>query len=143
MGVLTDFLVADEIDAAKVGQSFTPLEEWAGIEGKGIEHVKLGRLWALVSGATYQSSFIREFSQLHEQSEDGPWVFRVPGKLVVAIAGLDDCRGSEISREWAKVEEFALDRWDAASVEKFLSEFRVLAQQACAQNKSLLMWMSL
>jgi hypothetical protein len=143
MGVLTDLVVADESEAPAVGGSSVPWHTWLGIDAKGIDHVKLAKLMSILLGLPYQNSFAAEFAQLHEQSEDGPWVFKVPTRLVAALATLDEHRVTQVAIEWSKIQEFALDRWPTSAVDEVLKRISSLAKKAASQKKSLLIWMSL
>jgi hypothetical protein len=143
MGVLTDILVADESEASAIASEGVPTKRWHGIDAKGIDQVKLGTLWALLTEQAYKSELIADFISLHEVSEEGPWVYRVPGSLVKLLAELDDKRAAKTSLTWAATEEFELDGWEGSQVRSFLDQLRSIARDATAKRKGLLMWMSL
>ena len=143
MGVLTYLVAANESEAPAVGGSSVPSRTWSGIDAKGIDHVKLAKMMSILLGQPYQNRFVAEFVQLHEQSEDGPWVFKVPPRLVTALAALDEHRVTQVAMEWSQIQEFALDRWQASAVDEVLKGISSLAKKAASQNMSILMWMSL
>jgi hypothetical protein len=144
MGVLTDIVIANESEAKAIATSSVPSREWPGIDAKGIDQVKLGTLWALLTGQDFKvESVVNEFVTLHEVSEDGPWVFRVPPQIVKLLADLDDERANTTALAWAATDEFVLAQWEGGAVRSILDELRSLARSANATSKSLLMWMSL
>lgn len=147
MGVLTDVVIADEGEAEAVATERVPAKRWRGIDAKGIDQVKLATLWARLAqrGLDVESivKLATDFATLFEVSEEGPWVFRIPGRLVELLADLDDQHAATTAVAWASTEEFVLDRWDSGAVRSILDELRSLAREARAKKKSLLMWMSL
>ena len=86
MGVLTDFVVADRNDARRVCDASCPSRDFAGQDAKGIDTVKLGKLYAVLMGGEYDPSFISE--PLCAGGDEGPWVFEVPLDLVRRLASL-------------------------------------------------------
>lgn len=143
MSVLTDLIIADESEAKAIAVSGSPLLHWSGIAAKGIDHVKLGKLLSIVMGVPYQNSFINEFTQIAEASEDGPWVFRMPPRLVRPLAAMQGDELVRISGQWATAEEFARSGWDEAAVIQMLTSICDLSKQAIATGKALLMWVCL
>jgi hypothetical protein len=143
MGVLTDLIVADESEADTVARSGGPLQHWPGIDAKGIDHVKLGHLLSIIAGEPYRNSLIGEFTQIAEVSNDGPWVFRVPPRLVVSLSQIDDAELGQITEQWWAIEEFARSRYNLASVTMVMTSLRDLSKRAVAEGKDLMMWMCL
>jgi hypothetical protein len=143
MGVLTDLIIAEESEAEAVAAMKGPLQRWPGIDAKGVDHIKLGKLLSIVTNTPYQNSFVGEFVQIAEASDDGPWVFRVPPRLVAPLAAMAGDDIGPVSAQWAATEEFALSGWDEASVAQMLASICGLSKQAAAEGKSLLMWMCL
>lgn len=54
---LTDFVVADRKDAQKVCNSACPSRDFNGMDAKGIDPVKLGTLYAVLTDTEYDASF--------------------------------------------------------------------------------------
>jgi hypothetical protein len=143
MGILTDLVVADESEAEAVAGSGGPLERWSGIDAKGIDQVKLGMLLSIMAGEPYRSSLVGEFVQLAEDSEDGPWVFRVPPRPVSSLSKIKDDELGRLSERWLAVEEFADSGYDLATVTEVVASLRELSKRALSEGKGLLMWMCL
>ncbi len=144
MGVLSDIIVADRGEAAAINDAEGKhLAKWPCLESKGIDTVKLGTLWAIMSGTEYDANFLGSESMLDEPTDEGPWVFLIPDALVSAVAELDAERIETVAREWANTEEFQLDRWPPDVVVGYFKEFVEFARRARSQKKDLLLWMCL
>lgn len=145
MGVLTDFVVAAPSDAQRVGDSHCPSREFNGIEAKGIDTVKLSTLYAILTETPVDPSFMGGPSLLYSRSDEGPWVLLVPPDLVQRVAKLRAKEVSATASDWSKTEEFSpkYSRWSPEVIEQWLQELARLCRQAVAEEKGLLMWMSL
>ena len=144
MGVLTDFVVADRGDAQRVFDAACPSEEFSGLDAKGIDPVKLGTLYALLTGTEFNPSFISG-DPLASGGDEGPWVMEVPPDLVQRLARLDAKGVATAAAKWANTEEFSpkYDNWPAEAVHEVLAELAKLCAKAVAAKKGVLMWMSL
>lgn len=143
MGVLTDIVVADATEAANVAADSQHIQTWPGVDAKGVDSVKLAILWAMLANNPSKANAGTDFETLHETSDEGPWVFRVPEELVQLLAALDDAGVASTGAAWAKAEEFVLDGWNAAAVRSILCDLRTLARDTVAKRRDMLMWMSL
>ena len=143
MGVLTDLVVADESEAEELAASISPLERWPGIDAKGIDPVKLGKLLSILAGESYSHSIPGEFSEIAAFSDDGPWVLRVPPRLVLSLSEIGDADVRRISTQWFAGEEFAHSGYDLAITEEVVTSLRELSKKATAERKEMLMWMCL
>ena len=144
---LTDFVVADERDAEAVCSADARTSIFPGIPAKDIDHVKLAKLALILDGAPLDTpaviDVVKSFALLHETSEDGPWIYRVPDRLVAVLGSLDESRRGAVAKAWARIEEFGLDGWDGAAAACFLDSLCGLAEEARARGKVLLLRMSL
>jgi hypothetical protein len=144
VGVLSDLVIADRSEATAINEAEGGhLKQWPCLESKGIDNVKLGMLWSILSETEYDSSFMGDDSILDQPSDEGPWVMLVPEEMVSAIANLDDSRVETIGRVWAKIEEFESDGWAEDSVLEYFKEFAQFAKNVQEQKKDLLLWMCL
>ncbi len=146
MGILTDFVVADISEAQRIGDSLSPSWEFDGLDEKGIDHVKLATLYALLSDQPYDSAFMSEASLVYVASDDGPWVQQVPPDLVSRLANLAENDYPRIAQQWAQTEEFThphsgfTPELARERTENFLRRIAPLARQSLAEHKVLLMW---
>ena len=142
MGVLTDLVAVKESEIESVAESTSPAFDFGGIDAKGIDQVKLCKLKSILEQQPYQRSCVGEFELLAGDEEEGPWVFRVPTDLVKLVASLHGVALSQVSGQWAAAEEFKLDGWSPQDVEATLVEIVNLCSSAVAEQKMLVMWMS-
>jgi len=142
MGVLSDVIVASAAEAQRVLDVDSGARPWPWAPMKGIDHVKLGQLEAVFRGGAYDPGFV-EACELLASADESVWVFRIPDILTDQLARLGPSAMKAPASEWAKAEEFALDRWTPQQVEEALSELASLAVKARATGKDLLLWMSL
>ena len=140
MGALTDFVVADRGDARRVCDSPNPSREFGGLDGKGIDTVKLGLLHALLRGGEFDPAI---HDSLCDGGEGGPWVFEVPPDLVQRLAGFTPAELEEAGRKWAAAEVFSrrYDNWPTERVQQQLGELAALCRRAAGAGKPVLMWM--
>lgn len=144
MGVLSDLILATEADARAVAETDSALRPWPWVDVKGIEHVKLGRLNAILTGEAFNQDFVRSMDRLAAEDPDsGPWVFRLPRDFVHRLAAVDDNRQRKVASLWAQSEEFVADTWGIDDVLAVLRAIIGLAQRARDSGPSLLLWMSL
>jgi hypothetical protein len=149
MALLSDFVVLDASEAERVGKSINPTEEFGGFHAKGMDGIKLGTLFCILSGTPCTTDFVVGFmgdqSMIHIESEDGPWVQLVPQKLTLLVADLQQPDLRRIAAEWGKTEEFdpKYSHWQLEDIQEFLAKLGVLARRAVGEKKPLLMWIRL
>jgi hypothetical protein len=154
MGVLSDLFVAERPDVAIEEGGPTTDGRFPSTDVKGLDQVKLGALAQLVFEGALESgdeglygktylNLMREMSEpLHEDSEDGPWVFPIPERFRAALAGLGDDEMPALASNWSEIEEFQADHLTEEDALEYLRELKRLAQAAIAPNR-LFLWMSL
>jgi hypothetical protein len=141
--VLTGVVVAEEREAAAVARAAAPRSSWTGLDLRGIEVVKLSSLWSLLAGRELGLEAIDRFTPLHEETEEGPWVYRLPPDLSARLADLSAIAAAPVAEAWAATGELALEGWDAATAGAVLGELGTVARAARDGDKPLLLWMSL
>jgi hypothetical protein len=142
MGVLSDLVVANEADAESVARAQVPSQKFGGIDIKGIDSVKFATLHSILTGRRFEE-LIPSYEPAFIVSDDGPWVFRLPGELVDRLATLTDSERQSVADRWAATEEFELDGWEAPMVAETLEEICVQAANAAASQRALFLWMCL
>lgn len=142
MGILVDVVIAEEAEAGALAQHEAPLQRWRGTEVKGLDPVKVGTLLGIVCEEPVDDDLADEFAPLAEGSEDGPWVFAIPERLVDALAELPAAAVTGVARVWAGTDELRADRWSKGSAEQVVAKLSALAADARREGKQLLAWMS-
>jgi hypothetical protein len=144
---LIDILMADESDAPAIGNSISPLETFPGIAAKQVDQVKLAKLSLILDGLVPDTpaviDLVKTFTMLHESSDEGPWVYMIPDRLVAKLAGLDAERRTEVAKAWASKADFMGAGWEGTAVKEFVDELSGLAGKAQTNGKRLLLWMAL
>lgn len=138
---LTDLVVASEEHVAALAESDWPHAGFAAIDIKGIDTVKFGTLHALLMGEAFES-ILPEYKPIAEASDDGPWVSRVPDRLVRHLAGLSPDERASVAQRWAATEEFALDGRTPLQVSAVFEQICALSRRV-GGGDGLYLWMSL
>lgn len=160
MAMVTDYVVALEIEAEGVAKAKAPTRRWPGFRAKGILPLDLSWLHFALTGddphakqakpryvhnpftdkdewrAFEAVAELAEFDCLTE--EDAPWVYEVPRKILDELARLDHI--GEVAAKWAALREAS---GTPAELERALVELRKLARLAKAEHKSLLLRVAL
>ncbi len=56
MGILTNIVAAEEDELAAIGESLRPVDEWSGIERRGIDTAKIATLHCLLTGDEFEEA---------------------------------------------------------------------------------------
>ncbi len=139
MGILTNIVAAEEDEFAAIGESLNPLEEWSGIERRGIDTPKIATLHCLLTGDELEQAFYL-YEPLYVGIE-GAMVLRLADEVVEKLAELEEDALSRVAEELSATEEFELEQWDAGEVEDMVMELAELAQLAQSQDQALFVWM--
>src|SRR5205823_2482053 len=108
-------------------------------------NIHLATLFVVVSGSSLEDSTVDKIVESLErfsQSDNGPWVFRVPDNVRDAyseIASMDEQRIAAVARQWAATPEW--EGWELDDVEAAARTIGDLADTAKWNNKSLWLWM--
>lgn len=138
MGILTNIVAAEEDEFAAIGESLQPLDEWSGIEYRGIDAPKIATLHSLLTGEDLEQAFY-----LYEPvyvSVEGAMVLRVADEMLDKLVTLDEEGLDRIAEELAATEEFEHEQWDADEVLDMVMALAELAQLAQSQDQVLFVW---
>ncbi len=105
---------------------------------KGVDHVKLGTLYKLVSGDKHEH-FIDTLSKpalIYPEGED-IGLHQIPSALTSALATLSENKHAEVAMKWQLTEECQLDRFTVDDCETVVKELHSLAQEAVKLHGSL------
>ncbi|MDZ4818840.1 MAG: hypothetical protein SGJ20_07690 [Planctomycetota bacterium] len=107
---------------------------------KGIDHVKLAQLWAILTGGNLLEH-ISELTRpaLIEPAQTGETgLHRLPNELVQGLATITNPQTS--GTQWSATEEMQRDGFTPADCEQVLQELVRLAKEAKSQNKGMYFW---
>lgn len=139
MSLLTNIVAAEEDEVAAIGESLHPVDDWSGIERRGIDSAKIATLHCLLTGDEFEQALY-----LYEPvyvSVEGVMVLRVSDEVVEKLSELDEDALENVAFELAATEEFEQDQLDADEVQDMVMELAELSQLAASQGKALFVWM--
>lgn len=139
MGLLTNIVAAEEDEYAAVGESLRPVDEWSGIERRGIDTAKIATLHCLLTGDEFEEA-LGSYEPVYV-ADEGALVLRLADEAMERLAMLDEEALELVADELAATEEYEMEQWDAAEVQAFVMELADLARLAESQGQVLLVWM--
>lgn len=139
MGILTQIVAAEEDEYVAIGESLRPLEEWSGIERRGIDTAKIATLHCLLTGEEFDLA-ISAYEPVHVGGE-GAVVLRLADEVTERLATLDEEALELVAGELAATEDFEMEQWDPEEVLALVLDLADLARLADAQGQVLFVWM--
>jgi hypothetical protein len=139
LGVLTNFVAAEKDEVKAIGESLHPVDEWSGIERRGIDIAKMAILHSLLTGDEYEQA-LYQCEPIYVSGE-GALVLRMADDIVEKLADMDEEALEQVAYELAATEAFELENWDPAEVEDMILSLAELAQLAESQGQTLFVWM--
>jgi hypothetical protein len=140
MGILSSIVAAEEDEYAAVGESQEPLEEWSGIQKRGLDTAKIVMLHCLLTGEELDLA-LTSYEPVYVAEETGTVVLRIAGEAVEKLASLDEEALEQVAEELAATEEFEVEQWDADDVLTLIMELADLACLAESQGQVLFVLM--
>lgn len=138
MGVLGILVVGDEGDAEKIALSAASSPHAAEVAG--LTTINLENLEKLVTdGEEAEAQGLGDPEFMDEET----WVFSFPKDFAATLGALSDAQQNELATRWAKLEDFAHDRWDESRARATLQTICREAQRATSAGRQLFLWMSL
>lgn len=139
MGILTNIVAAEEDEYEDIGESQHPIDEWSGIERRGIDIAKIAVLHSLLTGDEYEQALF-QCEPIYINPE-GVLVLRIANEVLEKLAELDEDALLAVAAELSATEAFELENWDADEVEDMVLSLAELAQLAESQGQALFVWM--
>lgn len=137
--MLAEIVAAKREEAARIGQSEHPAREFGGLEAKDLDPVKLAGLHSAITGHEMPP----HFAILHEESEEGPWVYEVSPPLVAALAELTPAEIGEMAVLWTRDIDLQFDHWTQAEATRVTEGLAALAARARAEGKAVMLRQSM
>jgi len=138
LGILTNIVAAEEDDLAAIGESLRPIDEWRGIERRGLDAVKIATLHCLLSGDQFEQ-VIDSYEPVYV-ADEGALVLRIADEAVEKLAFLDEYALERVAEELAATEEFELALWEVEDALDLVMELADLARYAEPQGLTLFVW---
>jgi len=137
MGALTDLILATEGELASVPADDIPINVLPGLDVKGVGTLELECLHEVLFGDA------GSFPETGPESEDGPWLNRVPDSLVRRLAELDEPAVRAVAARWAATDQLSHHRVAVEDVTSRLLEMCAFAKKAIEVGKPVFLWTSL
>ncbi|MDP3514007.1 MAG: hypothetical protein Q8S20_14795 [Sulfuritalea sp.] len=139
MGILTNIVAAEEDEYAAIGESLRPVDEWSGIERRGIDTAKIATLHCLLTGDEFEEA-VGSYEPVYV-ADEGAVVLRIADEVLERLAALDEDALELVAEDLAATEEYEMEQWDAADVQAMVFELGDLARLAESQGQVLFVWM--
>ena len=139
MGILTNIVAAEDDEFAAIGESQRPVEEWSGIERRGIDTAKIATLHCLLTGDEFEQA-LGAYEPVYVSAE-GALVLRITDEVLRRLVTLDEDVLELVAEELAATEEYELEQWEAKDVQALVMEIADLARLAESQGQVLFVWM--
>lgn len=139
LNILTNIVTAEEDDLAAIGESLRPVDDWNGIERRGIDTAKIATLHCLLTGDEFEQA-LSLYEPVYASIEDA-LVLRLADEVTEKLAELDEDALERVAEELAATEEFELEQWDADEVQDMVMALAELAQLATSRGQPLFVWM--
>lgn len=139
MGILTNIVAAEEDEISAIGDSLRPVDEWSGLERRGIDTAKIATLHCLLTGDEFEEA-IGAYEPVYV-ADEGAVVLRIADQVMERLATLDEDALELVAEELAATEEYELEQWEAEDVQALVMELADLARLADSQGQVLFVWM--
>jgi hypothetical protein len=139
MGILTNIVAAEEDEFAAIGESLRPVDEWSGIERRGIDTAKIATLHCLLTGDEFDE-VVSAYEPVYV-SDEGAVVLRLADEALQRLAALEEEALDLVAAELAATEEYEIAQWEAEDVQALVMDLADLARLAESQDQALFVWM--
>ena len=148
MGIITDFVIADQAEAKAVLSEPAPTRRWPGIEAKSIDTIRLATLSAIISGKPLDVdsvvAYSEKFTLLVSSPDNERHVVLLPADLVESLGKLKPESMTSVARAWLRTEEFQLDgSWEEKDVLEIVRMLHKLANDSLRAKRPVLLFWSL
>jgi len=147
MGVETDLLLDNGPSYASILVSHQPSTEFDGIYAKGMDHLNLLTLAAIVGGQPIPDmedpeDAISAFELVAATDDNFIGVWRVPSEATANLRKIAETNRRELLATWSETPYFELMDWDEELALEFLEELSGMLGRPGAKQSDLLMWIS-
>jgi hypothetical protein len=139
LGILTNIVAAEEDEYAAIGESLRPVDEWSGIERRGIDTAKIATLHCLLTGDEFEEA-LGSYEPVYV-GDEGALVLRVADEVMDRLATLDEEALELVAAELAATEEYEMEQWEPEDVQALVMDLADLARLADSQGQVLFVWM--
>lgn len=147
MGVETDLLLDNGPSYGSILVSHQPSTEFGGIYAKGLDHLNLLSLAAIVGGKPIPDvedpeDAMSSFELVAATDDNFIGVWRVPSEVTANLRKIAESNRPELLATWSETPYFDLMDWDEELALEFLEELSDMLGHPDAKQTDLLMWIS-
>jgi hypothetical protein len=139
LGILTNIVAAEEDEFAAIGESLRPVDEWSGIERRGIDTAKIVTLHCLLTGDEFEEA-VGAYEPVYF-ADEGAIVLRIADEVLQRLATLEDEALDLVAEELSATEEYEMEQWEVEDVQALVVDLADLARLAESQGQALFVWM--
>lgn len=140
MGILVNFISADEDEIDAIGESEHPVAEWRGVEARDIDIAKIATLHTLLTGE-HMDDLGFAYEPVYGEGVGIPLVLRLPDEVTARLAGLDEAAAEAVGEELAYTVEFEMSQVSFEEVQRLVLELAELARTAETHGQQIFIWM--
>jgi predicted DNA-binding protein len=141
MGILVNFISADEDDLEAIGESLRPVDEWSGVEARDIDIAKLITLHTLLTGEGVEDVMYAYEPVYGDVTGAPPLILRLPDEVKQRLAALQEESVEAVAEELAATEVFEYSQISFEEVEALIADLAELGRIAESQEQTLFVWM--
>ena len=116
------------------------MDEWNGIEARGLDTAKLATLHCLLSGDGFEEA-LGAYEPVCVADDEGALLLRIPDEIAGKLARLEEEALEQVGEELAATEEFEMADWPVEEVQALVLQLADLARAAEAQGQVMFVWM--
>ena len=136
MGSLADIIVAHSSDAQAILDSEYPLGTFPGVNSDGLNPLHIAALHALLTDKDF-SQLRGDYQPVAKDSVIGPWLIRLPGELITALANIAPHDQASVAAKWASTDHLREDAWSEQDAENYLAQLIHFSQSAVFEGKEV------
>ena len=136
MGSLADLIIGTSEDVQAIVGSEYPLGKFTGINIDGLNPLHVAELHSILADMDF-SQLMDHYRPIAEGSKTGPWLVRLPGDLLVAIAKIAPQDIASIAAQWGSTDRLQGETWSDQDVENYLGQLLHFSQTATFEDKEL------
>lgn len=144
MGVLSEFFIAaapEVQDAREQLSEAGPHPQFNTWPMKGLTNVEVCSLEGILTDVSIEDCLDRMGTPVLDFGKNGPWVYRVPDRLIEQLNEVEPNELVEAAAKWAETDE--LKGWRRSDVKAVIEGLQDLAASALANSKQVFLWISL
>lgn len=139
MGILVNIVAAEDEEVEAIGESLRPVDEWSGVERRGVDIAKIATLHCLLTGDDFE--YVAGLYEPVYIGGEGALVLRLADEVAERLAALEEEALDDVADELAATEVFEMESWDPDEVQSLVQELAELARLADSQGQVLFVWM--